>query len=63
MNASRNKYANIKEVLFISKIYKPLIIAMLMLAAIVIITNNFTTLSKDINDIFLHPVYFFQRYI
>ena len=63
MNIFRNTFSNLKEVLFMNKLNTPLIIAMLVLAATVIIDNKFTTLSRDINDIFTIVCYFFQRSI
>ena len=50
MNALRNKFSNIKEVLFINKIDKPLVIYMLMSVEIVIIAKKSTTLTKGITD-------------
>ena len=53
-----------------SKIYKPLIIDILMLVAIVAIIIIFPTLSKDVPDIFLHNLlhifkipYGFSKYL
>ena len=60
INVLRNKYANLKEVFFINKIGKPLIIDLLTSSAIVIIANKITTLSKDINDISLLSVFCFK---
>ena len=62
INVLRNKYTNLKEVFFMNKIDKPVIIAFLTSSAIVIIVNKFKTLSEDINDFFLSFSFFKDPY-